>query len=58
MATLPSPCSFPVPEVEAYFLLAGAQGWRLVLAVAVIYTLVSGAAWCCGSGRFAWHESF
>lgn len=58
LAMFLSPCL----EVEAYFLLAGAQGWRLVLAVGVIYTLVSVTGMVLwiralhfGTSRFDWH---
>lgn len=58
MAMFLSPCL----EVEAYFLLAGAQGWRVVLATAFIYTLVSVIGMVLwiravyfGASRFDWH---
>ena len=58
LAMFLSPCL----EVEAYFLLAGAQSWRLVLAVASIYTLVSVMGMVLwirvvhfGTSRFDWH---
>jgi nickel/cobalt exporter len=58
LAMFLSPCL----EVEAYFLLAGVQGWRAVLAVAGIYTLVSVTgmvSWVrvvyYGTSRFDWH---
>ena len=58
LAMFLSPCL----EVEAYFLLAGAQGWRAVTAVSGIYTLVSVAGMVLwirvvyfGASRFDWH---
>lgn len=59
LAMFLSPCM----EVEAYFLLAGAQGWRAVAAVAGIYTLISVTGMVLwvrvafyGSLRFDWHR--
>ncbi len=58
LAMFLSPCL----EVEAYFLLAGAQGLRAVLATAFIYVLVSVVGMVLwiravyfGASRFDWH---
>ncbi len=58
LAMFLSPCL----EVEAYFLLAGAQGVRVVLATAFIYVLVSVVGMVLwiravyfGASRFDWH---
>lgn len=53
----------PCLEIEAYFIMAGAYGWEVILAVGLLYTVVSVAGitfWVAmaqkGLHRFNWHK--
>lgn len=53
----------PCLEIEAYFLMAGTQGWPMILTVGLLYTIVSVLGitfWVYlaqkGLHRFNWHR--